>query len=165
MIDETIYREASELKFRYALAVDQRDWNAYRVALTDEIEVDFRSIGYRDVMQIPAEQWIRQVRKLMDGLDASHHQISACVVEQIPTDTRVLSLRSYVTAQHVIRVAGAADRCFQIGGRYDDLAVRVNGRLRLSRLTFNQSWAWGDEAVMTEAVHRSKEQAKTPIVN
>jgi len=160
MVDEATYREACELKYNYAYGIDLRDWDLYRSILADELVIDFRSIGYRDVMHITADAWIAEVRKLMDGLDASHHQMSGCIVTEDATHgADELVMRTYVTAQHILRTPSRADRFYQIGGWYDDRLRCIDGTLRFTRITLNQTWAWGDSAVMKDAARRGRDIA------
>jgi hypothetical protein len=157
VIERSVYEEACKVKYNYAFGVDLRDWDLYRSVLAEHLLIDFRGIGYRDVMHLTADEWIVEVRKLMDGLDASHHQMSGCVVD--PDGETGLAMRTYVTAQHVLRTAGEADRFYQIGGWYDDRLRRVNGTWRLTQVAFNQTWAWGDSLVMKDAARRARDSS------
>ncbi|GAA1002896.1 hypothetical protein Aple_001970 [Acrocarpospora pleiomorpha] len=148
----SLYEQAREAKHRYVWALDCRDWAGYRASLADELLVDFRSLGYKSAMTLSADGWIAQVRKLMDGLDASHHAVCNLVVDPEP---RELAVRSYVTAQHVLRTADQPDRLYLIAGWYDDRMVEVDGVWKLTQIVFNQVWADGDPAVMTDAVRRA----------
>ena len=156
MPDDTTYREACELKYTYAFGLDGRDWELYRSVLADDLVVDFRGIGYRQVMQMTAGAWVAEVRKLMDGLDVSHHQISACLLSADNGDPDEYAMRSYVTAQHVLRTPGESDRLYQIGGWYEDQLRRIDGALRFTRITFSPAWSSGDPAVMKDAARRAQ---------
>ncbi|WP_214104125.1 nuclear transport factor 2 family protein [Acrocarpospora catenulata] len=148
-----LLERAREAKHRYVWALDGRDWAGYLATLADELTVDFRSLGYKSVMTLRAHDWIAQVRKVMDGLDASHHAVSNLVVDQGPGG---LAVRSYVTAQHVLRTKGEPDRLYLLAGWYDDRMTEVDGALKLTQIVFNQVWSQGDPTVMTDAVRRGR---------
>ena len=154
MQELSVYEEACRVQFRYAQGVDRRDWDLYRSVMTDQVLIDFRSFGYGSVMTMSAQDWVRQVRKVMDGLDASQHLISNCVLH--PDGDR-LRLQAYVMAQHVLRTPGEPDRMYLVGGTYDNLLERTEDGLRLAEITFGQLWVDGDPTVMTDAVARARQ--------
>lgn len=79
------------------MALDARDWTAFRALFEDEIEVDYSSLGsLHDT--VDAQVWTDRCR-VLGGFDATHHKVSNIVVEAGPDTARVTS---YVDAAHFI---------------------------------------------------------------
>jgi hypothetical protein len=81
----------------YAMALDARDWTAFRALFEDEIEVDYSSLGsIRAAM--PAQAWVDRC-KVLGGFDATQHKVSNFVIDHRDEAARVTS---YVDAAHFI---------------------------------------------------------------
>ena len=50
--------ELCDLRYRYALGIDTRDWPLHRSISTDEIEVDFSSYSGRPAARMSADGWV-----------------------------------------------------------------------------------------------------------
>ena len=103
---------------RYAAALDARDWHAYRALFTDEIAIDYGSIG----SLVAADEWTNRCRAL-EGFDATAHQLHN-IVAAIDGDHATVT--SIVDAVHVV---GVEDRALlgDLIGRYTHCLVRQDG--------------------------------------
>ena len=81
----------------YAMALDARNWPAFRALFEDEIEVDYSSMGSL-YATVPAQIWVDRCRVLA-GFDATQHKISNIVVT---LDGDMARVTSYVDAAHFI---------------------------------------------------------------
>ena len=90
--------EVGQAKYRYAYALDTRDWELYRSLLADQVIVDFRGLGYRgEPRQRSREWWVGQVRGLLDGFDVTQHVMSSPLVEEAEDG---VALTVYLQAHH-----------------------------------------------------------------
>ena len=81
----------------YAMALDARDWTAYRALFEDEIDVDYSALGsIRATM--PAQDWVDRC-KVLGAFDATQHKVSNF---QIAIDGAAAEVTSYVDAAHFI---------------------------------------------------------------
>ncbi len=60
----------SDVVHAYATGLDRRDWVLYRSIFTDEIEMDFRSVGIR-AGSYRADDWVRDAARLFVGFAAT----------------------------------------------------------------------------------------------
>lgn len=105
----------------YASALDARDWRAYRALFTDQIAIDYGSIG-SIVATIAADEWTDRCRTL-DGFDATAHQLHnlVCVV-----DGNTACVTSIVDAVHFV-TSGLGVATAQLIGRYRHTLTRGAG--------------------------------------
>ncbi len=62
----------SEVVLGYATGLDRRDWDLYRSIFTDEIEMDFSSLGI-PAGRVDADQWVADAELLFAGFEATQH--------------------------------------------------------------------------------------------
>lgn len=118
-VDALLDREAAAAAVtRYAAALDARDWHAYRALFTDEIAIDYGSIG----SLVAADEWTNRCRAL-EGFDATAHQLHN-IIATIEGDRATVT--SIVDAVHVV---GVEDRALlgDLIGRYTHQLVRQGG--------------------------------------
>ncbi len=140
-----------EVRYRYALGLDTRDWELYRSIFADEVEIDFSSFSGdpgRGVMS--AEDWVTQCRVLFTGLDASQHVMTNPMVT---VDGDHARCRMYMTADHYFANDQGGDR-FVIGGYYDDRLVRTGDAWLLEAVTLTMFWQRGNRQIMELAAAR-----------
>ena len=138
-------REAvGDTLYRFAEALDLRDWALYRSVFTDEVEIDYSSYrpGSRGVMR--AEDWVARGRARIEPLDATQHSMSNPRVT-VTGDTATCAM--YIEAQHVLTRDGVTAQ-YLIGGRYLDRLVRVDGEWRISAVALQVRWNLGDPTVV-----------------
>lgn len=146
--------EVGQAKYRYAYALDTRDWNLYRSLLADEVTVDFRGLGYRGgPRRRSRDWWVGQVRALLDGFDITQHVMSSPLVEEADDG---VALTVYLQAHHRLHADDPDERHYTIGGKYEDRLRRENGMWVFTALTLHTLWTLGDKTVMSEAAERAR---------
>jgi len=148
------YEQICRVKYSYGYAIDTRDWSGLASVFADQVVVDFRDIGYPVVLTLTRQEWIAEIRKLIDGLDATVHQISSLLCEPVDGD---LVVRSCVTARHVLHGPGRSARCYEISGWYTDRLKVVGGDWRIAATAISCKSFSGDRSVMREAIQRARE--------
>lgn len=146
--------DIAEVKYRYGLGLDTRDWDLYRSIFTDDIDVDFSSYDGSDARTIAADDWIARAKVLFTGLDSSHHQMTNPLVDVDGDDAE---LTMYLQAQHLL-VDPAGDPLFTIGGYYRDRLVRTDTGWRLCAVQLNVLWTAGNRDLMRRAAQLGRER-------
>ncbi len=150
--------EISDVVRAYATGLDRRDWALYRSIFTDEIEMDFRSVGIR-AGSYRADDWVRDAARLFAGFAATQHT-STNHVHDVRGDRATCT--SNMQAEHfVAREPGdgleqGADR-WTIGGYYTNELVRTPDGWKLSKITLSVTWTRGNPDVSQIALKRSRE--------
>ena len=148
--------EISDVVHAYATGLDRGDWALYRSIFTDEVDLDFSSVGI-PARVYKADDWVRDARTLFAGFDATQH-VSSNHVHDVRGDeaTCVSSMK----AEHFIG-DGANDR-WTIGGYYTNELVRTDAGWKIRKLTLTATWTRGNPEVPRIARKRGRErQAKS----
>ncbi len=148
----------SDVVHAYATGLDRRDWALYRSIFTDEIEMEFASVGLR-AGAYKADDWVRSAQTLFDGFSATQHT-SSNHVHEIHGDTATCI--SNMQAEHFIArepgdgLAGPdADR-WTIGGFYRNELVRTPAGWKLRRVTLTVTWSRGNPELPRIALRRGR---------
>ena len=139
-----------EVRYRYALGLDTRDWELYRSIFVDDVEIDFSSFSGESGGTLRADDWVATCRVFFTGLDASQHVMTNPMVT---VDGDRAHCRMYMTADHYFANDQGGDR-FVIGGYYDDRLVRTGDAWLLEAVTLTMFWQRGNRQVMELAAAR-----------
>lgn len=146
----------SDVVHAYATGLDRGDWTLYRSIFTDEIEMDFESVGIRPGLY-QANDWVRDARRLFAGFEATQHTSSNHVHEiRGDTATCVSSMR----AEHFVTAAPGdpPEACrWTIGGYYTNELVRMSAGWKLRKITLIVTWSHGNPDVSRIALARGRE--------
>lgn len=153
------HRLLEQLMYRFAAALDRRDWAAYRAVFTDELDIDYDSYRPGSAGRMPADEWVDRAATLFAGLDATQHAISNV---QVTVDGDVAEVRSYITARHLFEDADGS-HLWSLTGYYDDRAVRTADGWLLSAKRLVIRWAEGDRGIMRRAVERARAAAAADL--
>jgi 3-phenylpropionate/cinnamic acid dioxygenase small subunit len=130
----------TEVCYRYATALDQRDWAALRTCFTSDATAYYRdqnpSLGY------PAIEM--RLRSALVPLSASQHLIGNVVVTLAGDEAHSVC---YLQAQHVRNGTDGGDTLI-IAGRYTDHFVRIPDGWRIAERRLETIWTDGNPAVM-----------------
>jgi hypothetical protein len=141
--------------YRFAAAIDTRDWDGYRSVFTDEIELDYSSYRPGNVGRVRADDWVARAQALFPGLDASQH----CLYNPLVTvDGDSADIAIYVQAEHFL-TNDQGDNWFTLGGYYKDRLVRVDGDWRICAKTLVVLWNRGNRQVLRLAADRVRERS------
>jgi len=144
-----------EVRYRYALGLDTRDWELYRSIFVDDVAIDFSSFsgeagGTMRAGPMRADDWVATCRVFFTGLDASQHVMTNPMVT---VDGDRAHCRMYMTADHYFTNDQGGDR-FVIGGYYDDRLVRTDGAWLLEAVKLTMFWQRGNRQIMELAAAR-----------
>jgi hypothetical protein len=139
-----------EVRYRYALGLDTRDWELYRSIFVDEVEIDFSSFSGESGGTMRADDWVATCRVFFTGLDASQHVMTNPMVTVAGDRAHC---RMYMTADHYFANDQGGDR-FVIGGYYDDRLVRTDGAWLLEAVKLTMFWQRGNRQIMELAAAR-----------
>jgi ketosteroid isomerase-like protein len=146
LIDRDAIRD---LFHRYALAIDSRDWPAYRACFADHIALDFSAAngaapGYQ---QQSADSWVATCQAFFEKLDATQH-IPAVLKIDLAGDTA--SVVTQLHAQHHSAGTPGGDVQTMVG-RYTGTVVRTAQGWRIAQLHLTVSWQEGNPTVVLRA--------------
>ncbi len=149
--------QISDCVVAYATGLDRRDWELYRSIFTDEVEMDFTSVGIR-AGSYAADTWVRDARRLFAGFEATQHT-STNHVHTIRGDRA--TCMSNMQAEHFV-AAGADDspspgeERWTIGGYYINELTRTPAGWKLCGVTLKVTWSVGNPDVSRIAVRRGR---------
>ena len=148
----------SDVVNAYATGLDRRDWALYRSIFSDEIEMDFASVGLR-TGPYTAEAWVRSAQTLFAGFSATQHT-SSNHVHEIHGESA--TCMSNMQAEHFVSRepgdgldAPDADR-WTIGGYYRNELVRTPAGWKLKRVALIVTWSRGNAEVSNIALRRGR---------
>ena len=141
----------AETLYRYAAAVDRRDWTLYRSLFADAVHVDFSSFdpGLRP-QEVDANDWVAGVASVFGGLASTQHSMSN---PRVTVGDDEAQITMHVRAHHVFD-ADDPDSWYTVGGFYDDTLVRSAGEWVLTGVRLTVTWRAGDPRVMELARRR-----------
>lgn len=140
----------SDLLFRYAASIDQRDWQRFASCFTDDVVADYGELGApgtpgRDAL-------MRWVRGGISGFDATQH-LSAN--HEITVDGDRARSSSYLQAVHYLAGAGPPDKLV-LGGYYLKDYRRGAEGWQINRLSLVLTWREGDMGLFALAIARRR---------
>lgn len=133
-------QEIADLLFRYATALDTRDWQLLSTCFTPTAVAVYEGLG--EFSPYAAIEGV--CRAALEPLDGSHHVVSNVVAEVEGDSARATS---YVVAQHVRAGAPGGD-FYTLGGVYTDELVRTADGWRIARRRLARVWTSGNPRVL-----------------
>jgi len=143
----------TDLAGRYAWAVDSRDWPLLRTCFAARITADFVSLVPGRAFQGPAEEWVGQIRALIDGMDATQHLLGQHMHWLDGDRARAVV---YMQATHVL-ANEQGDPSYTIGGHYDfSLRREPDGGWLIAAYALKLAWRSGNRAIFRLASKRTQ---------
>ena len=142
--------------YKYASAIDTRDWDLHRSIFADEVEMDFESWNEVPCHRIRADELKENVRIFFAGLDATQHSMSNPIVKVDGDRARCVV---YMQAEHFLNDRQPSRR-YVIGGYYTDDLVRVGADWKLTSVKLTVLWTEGDLSFMADAAERGLSRLK-----
>lgn len=137
LLDE---REIARLCYRYARALDDRDWEQLRSCFLPDAVAEYEGLerceGYEVIEQL--------CRGALARLTRSQHLIGN-VYPAVDGDRA--TAECYLQAQHVLAGTPGGET-FIIAGRYSDELVRTDEGWRIARRRLETWWTSGNPAVL-----------------
>ncbi len=144
--------EISDVVHRYATGLDMRDWKLFRSIFTDEIQMDFSSVGI-PAGPFKADHWVDDAKTLFAGFGATQH-VSSNHVHDVRGDEATCV--SYMKAEHFVPDVQGEDR-WTIGGYYTNELVRTPEGWKIRKLTLTVTWSRGNPEIVRVALRRGRE--------
>lgn len=124
--------EITDTSIRYATGIDLRDRELYRSCFTDEMEIDFSSIGMGEPLKVQADLWVDQAFSIVGGFESTQHMITNHVIS-IQGDQATCV--AYLQAQHY-----NPEGMWTVGGYYTNTLVRTPEGWKISKLKLTATW-------------------------
>ncbi len=142
----------AEVMYRYALAIDTKDWPALEMVFADRIRADFREFGVREEYQGSSAGWIANIRAGIAGMDATQHMMGNHLYDisgEQATGT------TYLRAIHICKNDWGGDS-YTIGGHYEVALARGDGGWRINSYKLRVTWSHGNRHVLRAAMRRAR---------
>jgi 3-phenylpropionate/cinnamic acid dioxygenase small subunit len=132
--------------FRYAHALDDRDWQLLRTCFTEDAvcEVGAKLTGIDSIIAF--------AEGVLSRFDVTQHLIAnpRCMIDGDRAES-VCDLQ----AQHIARGAPGGER-YVIGGRYEDSLVRTPEGWRIAHRRLRVTWSEGNPAPLTSRLREMR---------
>ena len=123
MLDD--HDQISQVLIRYATGIDQKDWPLLRTCWTDDVVVDYDTLG----QYTGADTLTEVMKQTHQNMGPTYHRVSNFVID---VDGGRAAVRSYVHAVLLI-TPGDPSNWLDAVGHYDDEFVRHPAGWRISR--------------------------------
>ncbi len=134
--------EIVDVLYRYATALDSRDWDLLREVFTEDAVGEYTGRIGRTFEGREAITGL--VSSALSSLDVSQHVISNPVI-QISGDTA--ESRCYLRAQHYMANPPAGGTTHEVGGTYHDRLVRTADGWRIVHRRLEVTWSTGNAGI------------------
>jgi SnoaL-like domain len=142
------HNEIIAVTYRYALALDTRDWALLKDCFTPDAIADFGVWG----KAVGVEQIIAAARPVMEGMDRTQHMIMNHLITLKGNEADCLC---YLVAEHLL-AAAAGGPTSTTRGLYRDRLVRTPAGWRIVARTLEVTWRDGNIGIFDEALRRSQ---------
>ena len=119
--------EINELLSRYAWAMADKDWTAWRATLSPDATVDYTTAGGVAGTADEAMAWLEQT---MGGFDVTMSAVGNAVIDPTDNDDGTASVRSLY--RMVMRIPGDPPTYLEASGWYRDTVVRTGDGWRIA---------------------------------
>jgi SnoaL-like protein len=137
---------------RYATGLDRRDWPLLRSIFTDEIDMEYSSVGIKSG-RYAADRWVRNSEVLFAGFGATQHTLSNHVVD-VDGDTGRCTM--YMRAEHFIEDLPENEKRWTIGGYYTVSLRRDGDSWRIHAMGLHMTWQTGNRQLSAIAIERGR---------
>ncbi len=134
-------RALTELTYRYAYALDDRDWTTLRSLFVPNARFDY-GLGPEYVM-FGRDVFVDATAAALAPMDATHHMFTNHVFD---IDGNTATGRFYMHAQHM-KLSEQAGPFHTLGGYYREKFVRTNDGWKISEVIYTATWGRGNPAV------------------
>ena len=145
--------EIVETVIRYAISLDNNDWEGLKRCVTDPIFIDFSDWSGMEPATWAANDWANFARDVLSGFGRLQHISPNHVVTVDGDDATCIS---YMYAQHYLPEAEGGDT-FVMRGYYTNVMKRTPDGWKISGLTQHLSWTEGNPNLFDLARDRFEE--------
>lgn len=143
---------------RYATGLDRRDWPLLRSIFTDEIDMEYTSVGIKPG-RYSADKWVRNSEVLFAGFGPTQHTLTN---HAITLDGDTAQGVIYMRAEHFIEDLAPAENRWTIGGYYTVDLIRTAAGWKIHTMGLFVTWQTGNRKLSNVAIERGR--AKLGIV-
>lgn len=137
---------------RYATGLDRRDWPLLRSIFTDEIDMEYSSVGIKPG-RYSADRWVRSSEVLFAGFGPTQHTLTNHVIE-LNGDTAHCVM--YMRAEHFIEEDAPSENRWTIGGYYTVDLILVQQTWRIHAMGLHVTWQTGNRELSNLAIERGR---------
>jgi hypothetical protein len=148
--------QISECVIRYAMALDNTDWDLFVDTIADPIYIDFSDWSGMEARSWGRQEWCDFARDVLTGFDSRQHLSPNHVIDFASDDEATCT--SYMFAQHLLRGAPGGD-FFLMRGSYTNVLQRKPGGWEIKSMTQHFSWGEGNEDIFDASRERFKERS------
>jgi hypothetical protein len=148
--------QITECVIRYAMALDNCDWDLFKDTIADPIYIDFSDWSGMEARSWGREEWAGFARDVLSGFDQRQHLSPNHVITFKADDEATCT--SYMYAQHLLRGAPGGD-FFLMRGSYTNELQRKPGGWEINSMTQHFSWGEGNEDIFETSQERFKERS------
>jgi hypothetical protein len=145
----------SECVIRYAISLDNTDWDLFKQMIADPIYIDFSDWSGMEARSWGRQEWADFARDVLSGFDQRQHISPNHVITFASEDEATCT--SYMYAQHLLRGAPGGDTFIMRGSYTNQLARRPEGGWEITSMTQHFSWGEGNENIFEASQERFKE--------
>jgi hypothetical protein len=132
---------------RFFHAVDDRDWQAVRAGLADEVGVDYSSLFGGGPERLAADELVARWRGLLPGFDGTQHLLGPLVITAAGDDATVdANVRGY---HHL------GGSTWLVAGRYTLTLRRADPAWRVAGIVLHTTYQEGDRSLAGQATARA----------
>lgn len=139
----------SERVITYAMAIDDRDWDAFAECFTDRVHIDFSAAGM-PARDFAREEFVAFAQSGLGTFKATQHLSPNHVITFDASDPDQADCRSTMYAQHY-QPGASSGSIFLMHGSYASHLRRTASGWKIERLTQYVSWMDGAPGAVTEA--------------
>ena len=138
----------------YATGLDRRNWALLRSIFTDEIDMEFSSVGMKPGTYA-ADRWVRNAEVLFAGFGPTQHTFTNHAVK---VDGDRANTQVYMQAEHFIVDDAPEQNRWTIGGYYTHDLVRLAAGWRIKGMALHMTWQTGNRDLSRLAIERGRQR-------
>ena len=142
-----------ELQYKYAFAVDTKDFKLLRECYDDVIAIDFS--GHDPTLvndNMKADEWVAGTESIIKGLKSTQHQMTNFL---ITVDGDTAEAIVYLRAMHYLP-NNLGDNSVECGGYYRNKYIRKPDGWKIKKVNLNYLWWSGNQYVFTLSAEAGK---------
>lgn len=137
---------------RYATGLDRRDWPLLRSIFTDEIDMEYGSVGIKPG-RYSADKWVRSSEVLFAGFGPTQHTLTN---HAFTFDGDKAHCVAYMRAEHFIIEDAPSENRWTIGGYYTVDLISTQKTWRIHAMGLHVTWQTGNKLLANLAIERGR---------
>jgi len=138
----------------YATGLDRRDWPLLRSIFTDQIDMEYSSVGMKPG-SFSADRWVRNAEVLFAGFGPTQHTLSN---HRVTIDGDRARCVAYMRAEHFIIEDAPENNRWTIGGYYEVDLLRSAAGWHIHAMALHMTWQTGNRDLSQLAIERGRQR-------